>query len=313
MSIAHAGEVRLGAAVLDKPVFFVLDLGGRFGDVEGIDEDGLVGFEMFRRFRVTIDYAAHELVLTDPSRFTPPTGAHAIPFELADRIPIVQATLDGLPVSLSVDTGSRSSLTLHSPFVREHDLAARYHAAPETITGWGVGGPARGRPARLGVLTLGDLEITDIAGDLYTGDKGAFASPSLSGNLGAGVLRRYTVTFDYDAKRMWLVPNADAGKPDAFDRSGLWLFRAGDALEVNGIAPDSAAARAGVEQGDRTVLRIGERGVVATRSLSEWRTRLRELPAGTRLPLVIERAKAKRDLQLVLADQIPAHANLATR
>ncbi|HEU4665802.1 MAG TPA: aspartyl protease family protein [Dokdonella sp.] len=303
LAFAHAKEVRLGDAVLARPVFYVLDL-GKLPAVEGYDSDGLVGYEMFRRFGVTIDYAKRELVLVEPAKFVPPAAAHAVPFELAERIPIVQGTLDGLPVRISIDTGSRSSLTLHAPFVREHDLVAKYGAAPDSVVGWGVGGPSRGRPARFGTLQLGDLALTGIAGDLFTGDKGAFASPDLSANLGGGVLKRYTVAFDYDAKKMYLAPNASAASPDAFDRSGLWLLGAGDVLEVADVAKDSAAERAGLRNGDRIAAIGGEK--VAARALYEWRQRLRELPVGTKLTIAYERAGASRRAELVLADRIAA-------
>ncbi|HEX5123026.1 MAG TPA: aspartyl protease family protein, partial [Rhodanobacteraceae bacterium] len=172
--LAHVGEVTLGGASLAKPVFVILDL-GNLTSVEGVDFDGLVGFEMFRRFGVTIDYAGHVLTLADPNKFVPPAGAAVVPFELSDTTPLVAGTLDGEAIRVSVDTGSRSSLSMHSPFVRAHDLVARYHAAPEAVVGWGVGGPSRGRPARFGTLKLGDQEIRGVAGDLYTGDKGAFS------------------------------------------------------------------------------------------------------------------------------------------
>jgi predicted aspartyl protease len=305
VALAHAGEVRLGNAVLAKPVFYIIDLGSLAAG-EGTPSDGLVGFEMFRRFRVSIDYAAHTLTLTEPARFTPPAGAHVVKFDMAERIPVVQGTLDGVPVRLSIDTGSRSSLTLHSPFVGQHDLAKHYGAAPETVTGWGVGGASRARPARLGSLALGDVTIRDIAGDLFTGNKGAFANPDLSGNLGGGVLRRFTVAFDYDAKRMYLVPNADFAKPDPFDRSGMWLFRDGDALEVVAISPGGPAEKAGIAQGDRLVRVAGE--PTSKRTLADWRAMLRELPPGTRLEVSLVRGGRERSAVLTLTDLIPPHA-----
>jgi hypothetical protein len=303
VGFAHAKQLRLGDAVLDAPVFYVIDLGD-LPQAEGVACDGLVGYEMFRRFGVTIDYAKHELVLADPDAFAPPAGAQAVPFALADRIPIVTGTLDGEPVRLSVDTGSRASLSLHSPFVREHDLVARYRAAPEALVGWGVGGAARGRPARFGRLELGDLAIDGIAGDLFTGDKGAFASPDVSGNLGGGVLNRFTVAFDYAARRMYLAPNANFHAADPFDRSGLWLLGDGDALEVVDVAIDSAAARAGLRVGDR-IRSIGAQPV-AQRPLAEWRRHLRELPVGTQLAIGFLRDAEPARVELVLADRIPA-------
>ncbi len=301
LAFAHAKEVRLGDAVLSGPVFYVMDL-GKLPAVEGHDSDGLVGYEMFRRFGVTIDYGKHELVLAEPAKFAPPAGAHAVPFELADRIPIVRGTLDGLPARISIDTGSRVSLTLHTPFVREHDLVAKYRAAPESVVGWGVGGPSRARPARFGTLQLGDLAINGIAGDLHTGDKGAFASPDLSANLGSGLLRRYTVAFDYAAKTMYLAPNSAVAKPDEFDRSGLWLLGAGDALEVADVAEDSAAQRAGLRVGDRISAIGGEE--IGARTLSGWRQRLRESPVDTKLAIDYRRDGKPARTQLVLANRI---------
>ena len=302
VAFAHAREVRLGDAVLDKPVFVIMDL-GKLAAVEGHESDGLVGYEMFRRFGVTIDYAKGELVLAERATFAPPAGAHAVAFDLADRIPVVQGTLDGLPARLSIDTGSRVSLTLHSPYVREHGLVAKYAAAPEAVVGWGVGGPSRGRPARFGTLRLGDLAIGGIAGDLFTGDKGAFASPDLAGNIGGGVLKRFTVAFDYEAKRMYLAPNAHFAKQDEFDRSGLWLVAEGDALHVADVAADSAAARAGLRVDDRITAIDGEE--VPGRGLPEWRRRLRELPVGTTLAIDYRRAGKPARAELVLANRIP--------
>lgn len=301
VSFAHAKEVRIGGAVLEKPVFAVMDL-GKLSAVEGVASDGLVGYEMFRRFGVTIDYAKGELVLAEQAKFAPPQGATVIPFDLADRIPIVQGTLDGMPVRLSVDTGSRVSLTMHSPFAREHALVAKYQAAPDSVIGWGVGGPSRGRPARFGTLKLGGIAMNGIAGDIYTGDKGAFATPDISGNLGGGVLKRFTVAFDYAAKRMYLAPNARFGAPDAFDRSGLWMLGEGEALKVADVAQDSAAARAGLHADDRITAIGGEK--VAAHTLPEWRQKLREWPAGMRLPLRYMRADKQREVELVLADRI---------
>jgi len=253
---------------------------------------------------VTIDYAGGTLTLVDAAKFAPPAGASMIPFELDDRIPIVEGTLDGVPARMSIDTGSRSSLTMHSPFVREHRLVEKYHAASDAVIGWGVGGPSRGRVARFGTLVLGDLKIPGIAGDLYTGDKGAFANPDLAGNLGGGLFKRFTVAFDYAKKRLYFAPNANNAKADAFDRSGFFLLGADDALVVADVAAESAGAKAGFAAQDRIVAIDG--GAVSWKSLVEWRAKLRDLPAGTKLEVDRVRGGKKETVELVLADRVPA-------
>ncbi|MBS0194514.1 MAG: aspartyl protease family protein [Proteobacteria bacterium] len=303
VGVARGKQVRVGDAMLADPVFYVIDL-GNLPQIEGVTLDGLVGYEMFRRFDVSIDYAKHALTISDPDKFVPPANATALDFKLAGTVPEIDATLDGLPVMLTVDTGSRSSLTMGSPFVREHALVAKYHAAPEAVIGWGVGGAARGRPVRFGTLQLGGLSIDGIAGELFVGDTGALSDPTVAGNLGGGVLRRFDVAFDYAKKTMYLKPNTGAGKPDEFDRSGLWLFADGDALKVVDVADGSAAQRAGMKTGDRIVAIGGL--AVGTISLADWRERLRTLAAGPRLPIRFLRDGKKQTVDLVLADRIPA-------
>jgi hypothetical protein len=310
LALARGKAIRLGAATLDDPVFHVVDL-GNLAQIEGVPLDGLVGYEMFRRFDVRIDYANRQLTLSEPEAFAPPPGATVVPFDFNDTMPVISGTLDGLPVRLSVDTGSRDSLTMSSPFVRAHDLVAKYAAAPEAVIGWGVGGAARGRPARFGTLKLGDLDLERIAGDLFVGDKGAFTDPNISGNLGGGVLHRFTVTFDYANKKMYLVPNAAFGKPYGFDRSGLWLLDDDDALKVVDVAMGSAAQRSALRVNDRITSIGGE--TIAKRTLVEWRRRLRELPAGTKLTIKFLRDGKPGRVQLVLADRMSGQSAVVKR
>ncbi len=150
-----------------------------------------------------------------------------------------------------------------------------------------------------------ELRIDGIAGDLYTGNKGSFANPDLTGNLGGGVLRRFDVGFDYAKKIMYLAPNADwVGKADAFDRSGLWLLGDGDAFKIVDVAADSAALKAGMHLNDRIVSIGGE--AINKHSLAEWRERLRTTPAGTHLAIRFQRDGKEQTADLVLADRIAA-------
>nr|WP_255482545.1 aspartyl protease family protein [Rhodanobacter sp. MP7CTX1] len=306
---ARAKEVRVGAATLADPVFAVTNLGD-LPKVEGVPLDGLVGYEMFRRFGVTIDYAKKQITFSEPKKFTPPPGAAALTFDLDGHYAVISGTLDGVPVRVIVDTGSRGSLVMTAAFVHAHDLITKYGASPEAVTGWGVNGGSRGRPARFGTLRLGDFDIDGVAGDLFVGDKGGLANPDWSGDLGGGVLHRFTVAFDYANKKIYLAPNVDIDKPYAFDRSGLWLLVDGDSLKVVDVAKDSAAEQAGMHIADRISSIDGV--AIATKSLSDWRQQLRELPVDTRLTIRFQRDGKISDATLTLADRMPAAAKHIT-
>jgi len=102
--------------------------------------------------------------------------------------------------------------------------------------------------------------------------------------------------------------SADA-RGDEYDRSGLWLMKEGDVLEIGDVAPQSAGERAGLKVGDRVVAIDG--APVASRPLGEWRRELRERAAGTSVKLAIERDGRGSDISLALADRVPALAERA--
>lgn len=303
LGLAQARHLRIGGAHLANPVFHIIDLGQQINSM-GVPHDGFIGYETFLRFVTTFDYGARVLSFTRPGHYQPPANAVVLPFEQDDRAPVLNGELDGIPLRLWLDTGSRNSLSLSSPFVRTHGLLEKYHASEEAVLGWGLGGPGRARPARLGVLRMGSIEVTGLVGDLSTTDKGALALADYGAILGGGVLRRFSMGIDYDAKRLYLVPNAESPQADGFDRGGLWLQAEQDALRVADVAPSSAGARAGLRRDDRIVMISGE--PIATRRLADLRALLRERPVGTRVVIRYLRDDRQVDTELVLADRVAA-------
>ncbi|HEL2978359.1 TPA: aspartyl protease family protein [Stenotrophomonas maltophilia] len=301
LGLAQARHLRIGGAHLTRPVFHIIDLGQQINSM-GVPHDGFIGYETFLRFVTTFDYGARVLSFTRPGNYQPPSNAVVLPFEQDDRAPVLNGELDGIPLRLWLDTGSRNSLSLSSPFVRTHRLLEKYHASEEAVLGWGLGGPGRARPARLGVLRMGDIKVTGLVGDLSSTDKGALALADYGAILGGGVLRRFSMGIDYDAKRLYLVPNAESTEADAFDRSGLWLQAEDGALRVADVAPSSAGARAGLRRDDRIVMISGE--PIAMRTLADWRALLRERPVRTRVGIRYLRDDRQMDTELVLADRV---------
>ncbi|EPJ6836571.1 retropepsin-like aspartic protease [Stenotrophomonas maltophilia] len=117
LGLAQARHVRIGGAHLANPVFHIIDLGQQINSM-GVPHDGFIGYETFLRFVTTFDYGARVLSFTRPGHYQPPANAVVLPFEQDDRAPVLNGELDGIPLRLWLDTGSRNSLSLSSPFVR---------------------------------------------------------------------------------------------------------------------------------------------------------------------------------------------------
>jgi len=286
----------------EDTTFVILPLDGVV-QAEGVDFAGLVGFEVFRRFVVEIDYARHRITLTLPEAFRYEGDGTRVPFELDDRIPVVEGAIDGLSGTFSIDTGSRSTVDLHAPFAREHGLASAYVPAVEAVSGWGVGGSVRSLVSRGGLLELGDADVPGPLVEIAQVERGAYTDRYTAGNVGGGVLKRFTVIFDYAHQEMILEPNHLFDDPDPFDRSGMWINRDGEGFRIEDVVAGGPAEEAGLRVGERIVVVDGaEAGRLR---LPDLRRRLRESPPGTVVELEVVGAHgARRSVHLVLRELV---------
>jgi hypothetical protein len=302
IGVTKVEKLEIGDATIANQVFLVFAL-GPFAAVEGAPQFGLVGYEVFKRFVATVDYEKKLMTLTLPSAFDYHGTGTVVPFTFNEHIPQVEGSLDGISGKFDIDTGARGSVTILAPFAEQHGLKEHYGATVAAVTGWGVGGPARGLVTRARTLRLGTLEVVGPVVDLSQQKKGSFIDPYVAGNVGAGVLKRFNVTFDYGRQRLIFEPNANYARPDAYDRAGMWINRGPEGFEVVDVVAGGPADAAGLKVGDR-ITAIG--GTPAGQlSLPVVRERFRTEPVGTTIKLAVRRDGKERNLKLVLRDLVP--------
>ncbi len=301
LGFARYHEIAVGKARLRDQVGFTIEI--YEPAIEGIRVDGMIGFEYFSRFAVRLDYGARTMTTTDFAHFDAKGGGTAVPFKFYDHLPQVTGAIDGMPALFDIDSGSRSEIDITGPFVARHKLRDKYVKGVSAITGWGVGGPSRSHVARLPALTLHGIQVDEVVAGLSEAKGGSFSDANYDGNIGSGFLKRFAVTFDYSHQTLYLnrlsPPPADAGR---FDRSGMWINASTGAYEVKSIAANSPAAQAGLAEGDLITSLNGEPAVAE--HLSDARTMLRALPAGTEIAVTYQRGGAEQRTTLKLRDQI---------
>ncbi|HEV8503043.1 MAG TPA: aspartyl protease family protein [Casimicrobiaceae bacterium] len=298
---AHVDEIAIGAAHLRDQPAFTLEISSKA--TEGFVVGGMIGFEFLRRFVVRIDYGALTMTVIDPARFDPRGAGTPIAFRFYDHLPQVEGRFGDVPGRFDIDTGSRSEVDLTSPFVARARLREAYPRGVLAVDGWGVGGPVKSYVVRGRSLTLGSVTVDGPVAGLATSRGGSLSDANLEGNVGSGLLRRFTVTFDYAHQRIYLEPRvpppADAG---TFDQSGLWINLGGDGFTIVDVATGSAGEEAGLAVGD-VITAIGGQPATSI-SLSDARARLRVPPAGTTVHLQVARAGVARDVDITLRSQL---------
>ena len=155
--------------------------------------DGLTGHEFLSEVRTTLDYEARTLRFT---AFGAPYPKESRKLRtLSDDIGIyVYATLNGHRGIYGVDTGDGGSVTVFKTFAEAHGLM---QLPGETVKGGGIGGGYTAKKVRAREFDIAGFKVQDFPVNISLTTTGAFASKTRAGNLGAGVLRCFRLTFDY--------------------------------------------------------------------------------------------------------------------
>lgn len=301
VGLTRVASLRLGDATVKDQIFAVIALDA-MSNVEGVGMPGMVGFETFRRFVTRIDYGNGTITLIRPDTFNPEDAGTAIPLAFNGNTIEAAAVYNGVTGNFTIDTGSRNSLTLNAPFAAKNKFN-KDGKAIEAVTGWGVGGASRALAMRGGVLKIGPMSVPGPVVEVSTDKGGAFTDASLAGNIGAGILKRYVVTLDYEHARMYLksVPHPIADL-DTYDRAGMWINASERGFQIVDLTKGAPADEAGLKAGDVIVAVDGKPFV--SLKLYDVRTMLRDEMPGTAVTFTIMRRGKTRDVSVTLRDLI---------
>ncbi len=229
-----------GGVTLHDQGFILAPVRAGFGMSSSAPVDGLIGWEVLARFVTTFDYANKTVMFRMPDSAPTASYGTALPFVFAGTQPVVQCAMNGITGDCAIDTGSRSSIDLFSPFVAAHPSLVSPAATAVGANGFGVGGASLGKLERIDV-TIGGFDVPNTIAGVSTATEGAFANPYGASNIGGGLLRRFTVTFDYPHTTMYLQRNADFLTAEHFDHSGLFLVNGKAGITVASVREGTPA------------------------------------------------------------------------
>ena len=175
--------------------FIAIDLSGPARNA-GHPMDGILGFEFFSRFVVTIDYHNRTMTLDEPAGFQEPRGSTMFPLEIVSKLPFITGTIKvpGVAAETSrflVDTGSADAVD--HPLIKKSRGKVR-----RSVTGVGLGKTTTGWIGNAEYLKLGPYTIRKPITACCGGNE--FNQMM----IGAAILERFVVTFDYSHRQFYL-------------------------------------------------------------------------------------------------------------
>lgn len=230
----------------------------------GTDVQGILGYEVFSRFVVEVDYESRQLVISAPDTYKPKARYQELNIRVEDTKPYVEVPItfqNGSTVTtkLLVDTGASHGLVL-DPLSDDRIKIPEKHV--NSLIGRGLAGTINGKIGRINSIVLGRYTLKDVVVNFPNpedyGNPDSLKSTDVfrHGAIGGDLLRRFNTVFNFPMGKMYLKKNLAFSRKFNFNLSGLTFKAKGSRLrrfEITDVRKGSGADLAGIQVGDELV------------------------------------------------------------
>jgi S1-C subfamily serine protease len=226
----------------------------------GTDVHGILGYELFSRFIIEIDYQKKLLTLMTPERFRKRGKFQVLPMVIEDTKPYIVVPLvlqDGTAVDakLLVDSGASHGLMLETSSdgrIKVPELTV------SSLLGRGLGGEIFGKVGRVKSVKIANNTLQSVVANFP--DPNSYIDSLKTGNvfrngaIGGEILSRFTVIFNFPKEKIFVKKNSSFKNEFYYNLSGITVKAKGSALnifEVTEVRDKSASQMGGILPGDQ--------------------------------------------------------------
>jgi hypothetical protein len=240
----------VGAAILKTDQFGL-------SNYAGMPIHGLLGYEFFNNLAVKIDFSDSTLSVSKPKDTRFFSRGSKIHLSIEGRKPYLQAKVTytngtKLTDKLVFDLGAGHPLSLEN-IIEKHGLPDKFISAN---LGVGLTGPVEGFLSRVKEVDIGKFKVKNVITSFPIAKPGEKREEQRDGNLGMGLLKRFTMIIDYPDSALYLKPGYNVDDVYEHDMSGLEYYCSGDDLThviINRVEPGSPGDVIGLEPGDEII------------------------------------------------------------
>ena len=223
----------------------------------GIPIHGLLGYEFFNSLVVKVDFNDSSLVVSKPKYTRFFRRGVKIPITIEEKKPYLNA-------KITFQNGTKTTnklifdLGAGHPLYIENDV--KYLGATQGFIaanlGLGLTGPINGFLGRVKEVEIGNYKLTNVITSFPDKHYHLESGVKRDGNLGMGILKRFTLLIDYPDKQIYFKKNLNYFNPFEHDMSGLEYYTTGDDLNrviISRVEPGSAGDISGLEKDDELI------------------------------------------------------------
>jgi PDZ domain len=215
---------------------------------------GTLGNDFLASVVADIDYARETMRLYDPAVYKYAGRGKAIRARFVDGMPVVKAKVNvegrSVEADFAVNTALDAPVLIYDNYAQAHRLSLRKSISAASLPLAGSEDDAIGRLDR---FEVGPYKVEASLVVFAKQSPPASHDARLAGEIGAEMLRRFGVVFDYARGVIYLDPNSEFNTEDFEDMSGLTITAGGPNLKkfvITEVRPNTPGADAGLRKGD---------------------------------------------------------------
>ena len=222
---------------VNKNVYVILKDDFDLSSKMGITIHGVIGYDIFSDLILRINYKSKKIRFYNPSKYKQKkcSNCEVLPLTIFQKKPYVDVTVKlnnnskKVPIKMLIDSGGSDAIWLF-------EYSNKNIVTPENfftdLLGVGLNGTVYGKRSRISSLGLGKFSLNkptvSFLDTLST--KNARKFNKRNGSIGSGILKRFTVWFDYPNNRLMLKKNSSFNEVFNYNMSGLEIVYDGKIL-----------------------------------------------------------------------------------
>ncbi|MDJ0646932.1 MAG: aspartyl protease family protein [Flavobacteriaceae bacterium] len=202
----------------------------------GVDINGIIGGDIFRDFVIDINYSSKRIKFYNPKFYDYKKCKKCETFDLSFNRgkPYIDIKVKSegtiVDTKLLIDTGGGKTLWLFDKSSDKIQLPQNYF---DDFLGRGLSGNIFGKRSKIDEIIMGSYRFTNanVAYPDSTSVATAYRFKERNGSLGAGILKRFRLLFDYSGKKFSLKKKSSYfDAPFTYNMSGIELLHGGQML-----------------------------------------------------------------------------------
>ncbi len=245
--------IKISGLIIDSLNFHVVDY-EMLSSLYGEKIDGVMGYSVFSRYIIKINYDSQELAFYSNGTIKYPRGGYLFRPRI-NMLPLSFAKIGdqkSLNFNYLFDIGAGLTVLFSQDFVDDSSFL-KSKRVKYLKQGEGLGGKVYLHLSVMKELKIGPYKFRNVPINIFNDEHNITSYPQLGGLIGNEIFRRFNCILNYNKRQIHLLPNSHFGDPFDYAYSGVELYLIEGKIVTGEIPKGSPAQIAGLKEGDEVM------------------------------------------------------------